>query len=381
MYWVARYCAWLLLSLLTHCLLSCSTPGPKPRPLTPIVYPNKLSIIWSKGHLENSPAFQFVPVLDDNAIFTADAKGNIFKIDRTDGTVITHFRLRRELSSGTAVSSDSIYVTSKSGYLFSVNKVTGKIKWRAHLPTIAVEAPQISGRIVLVKTNDADVLAYAADSGSLLWIYQKPIPRLTLRVNDSFAVMDKEVAAIGQPGGRLALINITNGNPIWENYIAIAEGATDLDKLTDVSVRPILYDKTICAATFNGNIACLDAISSNVIWSKSFSANYGILTDAQNVYAINVEGVIFAFARNTGESVWSNDVLRYRSLAPPVFLGDNIVLIDSEGFINLFKSNDGKLVARVASNLRGGVSYPIVDENKIYAQSASGEIAKITIDK
>jgi len=375
---VKRYWRNLIPVVMAGFLVACATSGPTPLPVPPVSHPDKLSIIWSDSDLAKSPAYQFVPVVDDNAIFTADAKGNIFKIDRTDGTIISHFKLKRDLSSGTAVSSDSIFVTGKAANLYSINKVTGKINWRAKLPTISVEAPQISGHIILVKTNDANLLAYDTDSGSLLWVYQKPIPTLTLRTNNSFAIVDKEVAAIGEPSGRLVLINITNGNPIWENYIAVSEGATDLDKLTDVAVRPVLYEKTICVGTFNGKLACLDAISSNIIWSKKFSTAYGVLIDAQNVYAINVEGVLYAFDKATGASIWTNDVLRYRSVSPPVFLENNILVVDNDGYINLFNRNGGQLVARVASNLKGGVSYPISDNKRVIAQSASGDIAEIT---
>ncbi|MCC2645856.1 MAG: bamB, partial [Burkholderiales bacterium] len=312
-----RYLQGLANCLIPLLLISCATPGPNPIPVPAIPNPEKLSIVWSDSDLSSSPAYQFVPVIGDNAIFTADKNGNIFKIDRTDGTIINHFKLKRPLSSGTAVSSDSIFVTGKSGYLYSVNKATGKINWRAKLPTISVEAPQVSGHILLVKTNDAAMLAYDTDSGNLLWVYQKPTPNLTLRANNTFAVVDKEVAAVGEPGGRLVLLNITNGNPIWETYIAISEGATDLDKLIDVAMRPVLYEKTICVATFNGKLSCLDAISSNMIWSKKFSTNLGVLIDTQNVYAVDTTGVIYAFDKLTGASIWKNDALRYHTLSQP----------------------------------------------------------------
>lgn len=374
-----KYCfRFFLLCYGTFSLIACASSGPKPLDIEPIEHSEKISINWVDSDLSTSPPNQFVPVIDANAIFTADSKGNLFRIDRTDGTIINHYRLRRALSSGTAVSSDSIFVTTMNAYLLSVNKATGKINWRAQLPTISVEAPQVSGNIVLVKTNDADMLAYNASTGSLLWVYQKPAPTLTLRVNNSFSLIDKDVAAIGQPGGRLVLININNGNPIWENTIAVSQGATDLDKLTDIGIRPVLYEKTLCTATFNGKIACLDVLSATVIWSKSFSTSYGVLIDTQNVYAINAEGVVYAFDKATGATVWTNDKLRYRTLSVPVFLENNILTIDSDGFINLINRNDGKLVARVSSALYNGVSYPWSDGKKVFAQSASGVIAEIT---
>ncbi|MFN7094825.1 MAG: PQQ-binding-like beta-propeller repeat protein, partial [Burkholderiales bacterium] len=230
---------------------------------------------------------------------------------------------------------------------------------------------------VVVRTNDSQLLAYNVHNGSLLWVYQRQNPPLTLRAYNTFQVVGKDVVMFGQPGGRLALINLTNGTPIWENYIAIPEGATDLDKLTDVAMRPVVNDKEICVASFNGKIACLDAISSNVLWSKKFNSSSGILMDEQNVYAITIDGVVYAFDKNTGATVWSNDMLHYRQLSVPVFLGNNLLTIDHDGFINLFSRGDGKLVARVASNLKGGISYPWSDGKKVFAQANSGDLAEI----
>jgi outer membrane protein assembly factor BamB len=319
-----------------------------------------------------------VPTVDNGTIFTADSYGNILRIDQSDGTIINHFHSKRKFSSGTAVSSDSIFVTTVDGYLLSIDKAAGKIKWQAQLPTIAVETPQVSDGIVVIRTNDAEILAYNASTGSLLWVYQKPIPSLTLRVYNTFQIIGKDVIIVGQPGGRMALINLNTGVPIWENYVALPVGATDLDKLTDVSVRPVLNDRQICVATFNGKITCIDAISSSMLWSKNFSTSYGVLVDTQNVYSISQDGVLFAYDKNTGGRIWSNDVLQYRSLSVPVFLNNNILVVDKEGNLYLFNRNDGHMVATKSSALKDGVAYPWADGKKVILQSGNGAIAEIT---
>lgn len=367
-----------LLLILAFFICACSSSNePKPKPVPEIEHVENIAVVWDDNDLQSSMAGSFVPVVDNHTIFTADGSGEIFRIDQTDGTIINSFYYKRKFSSGTAVTSNSIFVTTMDGYLLSIDKVHGKINWQAQLPTIAVEAPQVGGDIIVVRTNDAGVLAYNADSGSLLWVYQKPSPPLTLRVYNTFQVLGRDVVLIGQPGGRLALLNLNTGVPIWENYVAIPEGATDLDKLTDVSVRPVINDKQICVATFNGKLACLDAISSNIIWGKKFSTSYGVLIDEQNTYSVSQDGVVSAYDKNTGAVVWANNDLQYRNLGIPVFLNNNILVIDSEGYINLFNRNDGKLVARVHSNLRGGISYPWSDGKRVVVQSANGNIAEI----
>ena len=365
-------------------LISCATDNSRiPEPMPKITNTQNIVVGWNKSILSDTKiAGSFIPVIiDSNAIFTADSDGEIYKLDATDGSVINDFNIKKSLASGVAISNTNIFVTTQDGYLIAVNRADGSISWQAQLSTISIEAPQVGGEIVIVKTNDGQVSAYNASTGVLLWVYQRVSPTLTLETVNSFQVIGKDVVAVGQAGGRLALLNLLNGTPIWETYVAIPEGATDLDKLTDVTTRPVLNDKTMCVATYNGKITCLDAVSSNVIWSKKFSSYQGLLIDAKNVYAVSTNGTVTAFDKDTGAIIWKNQTLQYRVLSAPVFLDGDIVVVDTDGFIHLFSNINGDEVSRISSNLEGGVSIlSNSTNNNVYLQSANGRIANIKIN-
>jgi outer membrane protein assembly factor BamB len=364
-------------------LAACSSnKDPEPVPIEPFQSATgKIKVDWEVSSLSVSSAGSFVPVIDDSVVFTSDSGGNVFRIDPTDGTVINRFNLHRKLSSGIAASSDSVFVTTMDGYLLSVSKVDGKIRWQAKLPTISIEAPQIANNIVIVRTNDSELLAYDIGGGGLLWVYQKPVPPLTLRAYNSFQIVGTDVVLLGQPGGRLVLLNLTNGLPIWENYVAIPEGATDLDKLTDIAMRPVISDKEVCVASFNGKIACLDAIASTLIWAKNFSSSSGIVVSGSNLYTTNQDGVVYAFDKETGAVIWQNKDLQYHNLSMPALLNNSLVIIDDKGYINLFNLTDGKLTARVASDLQGSVAYPLANgSDKVIFQSGNGNIEQLSQD-
>jgi outer membrane protein assembly factor BamB len=185
-------------------------------------------------------------------------------------------------------------------------------------------------------------------------------------------VIGNEVVVIGLPGGKLALVNLKTGVPIWENYVAIPEGATDLDKITDIGMRPVLDDKRLYVAAYNGKIACLDAISSNIIWEKKFNTSIGLTYDQQNVYAVSQDGVVYAFDKNTGSQVWKNATMQYRNLSAPAILGVGVLIVDNDGYVHLFNRNDGQETARISTNLYDGVSLPLVRDNGVVFQSANG---------
>ena len=363
----------LILSGLNGCA-SDNSPQPQPMPL--VTNEATLTLGWSK-HLGAGQAGSFIPVNFDNAIFAAAGDGQVYKIDPSDGSIISHFKLRRKLSSGVAVTGATIFVTTMDAQLLAIDKGNGKIRWQAQLPTLALEAPQTAADLVVVRTNDAELLAFNVADGAAAWIYQKPIPALTLRTRNTFQVVGNDVVAAGLPGGKLALLNLRTGVPIWENYIAIPEGATDLDKITDIAMRPVIDNKMLCVASYNGKIACLDAISSNIMWEKNFSSSRGLVIDQQNVYAVSQDGVVDAYDKASGGQVWQNITLQYRNLGIPALLGNGIILSDSDGWIHMFNRNDGHEMARIASKLYAGTSYPLVRDNGVVFQAANGYLALI----
>lgn len=365
-------------SLLATGLISCASDNaPVPQPMPKIKSYDVIRQGWLQRNLDDSPAGSFTPAGFDNAVFTADSSGTIYKIDPTDGSIINSFYLREPLSSGIGVSGGLIFVTTLDAHLLAVDKGNGKIKWKMRLPTLSLEAPQVGADLVIVRTNDAEVLAYNVNDGTPVWVYQKPSPPLTLRVTNTFQVIGNEVIAIGMPGGKLALVNLKTGVPIWENYVAIPEGATDLDKITDIGMRPVLDDKRLYVATYNGKIACIDAISSNILWEKKFSTSVGLTFDQQNIYAVSQDGVVYAFDKATGAQVWKNTSMQYRNLGMPAILGNGIIVVDNDGYIHFFNRNDGQETARLSSNMSGGISNPLVRDNGVIVQSANGMLELI----
>lgn len=373
-----RLLKYLFILLGSYFLISCASNSEvQPKKVLEINPHGVLSIMWDKSILSISYPGSFVPIVDNNAIFTADTKGNIFRLDNTDGTIIKKFNIGDTLLSGVGVSSDAIFVTNNKAYLLSISKVDGNLKWQAKLPSISIEAPQVVGDTVVVRTNDAQLLAFNINDGKLIWVYQKPSPPLTIRATNTFQVVGKEVVLAGQPGGRLVLINMITGSAIWENFIAIPKGATDLDKLTDIITKPILDNKQIFVATYNGKIVSLDATTNNIIWSKNFSSSQGLTIDEKNVYAVSQDSIVYCFDKTSGMLIWKNDELQYNNLSTPVIFGNYILTVDIEGFINLFARDNGKLISRAASALKGGISFPIIDGRGVVIQSANGHIAKI----
>ncbi|MET5020843.1 PQQ-binding-like beta-propeller repeat protein, partial [Burkholderia pseudomallei] len=62
----------------------------------------------------------------------------------------------------------------------------------------------------------------------------------------------------GFPGGKLVAINRSNGSTMWESNVALPKGETELERIADVTSPPVLAGREVCAAAFQGRVACFE---------------------------------------------------------------------------------------------------------------------------
>lgn len=378
-----------LLFILITCfwLCSCSLLN-----VTATKYPNSidkisnkqnilLKIKWEYNKLKSSNPLSFTPFINNNTIYTSDQSGKIISLDQSDGVIIKKYHIKEILSSGTASSIEHIFVCTQSGKLLAINKVKGSIDWQVTLPTISIETPQVTSKSIIVKTIDASVMSYNINTGNLLWIFQKANSPLTLRSYNSFKVISDDAILLGQPSGRLILLNAITGSPIWEIQIANTQGATDLDKVNDVAIRPVLFEKEVCVSSYNGKLACLDIMTGTLLWSKDFSTSKGLVIDESNLYIVDNDGLIYAFDKNTGRLLWQNKELINRELSSVAFINEKLFTIDEFGNIFIIDNKTGNILSITATNYINGVSDPISINDSIIIQSGNGIVARVEMDK
>lgn len=368
---------------LSSCSLFDITAPKYPNPINKIS--NKKSVLlkikWEYSKLKGSNPLSFTPFVSNNIIYTSDENGKVVSIDQSDGVIIKKYQTKDPLSSGTVSSLEHIFVCTQSGKVLAINKVKGTIDWQALLPTISIEAPQITSKSVVVKTIDSSLISYDINTGNLQWVYQKASSALTLRSFNSFKVISDDAILLGQPNGRLVLLNAITGSSVWEIQIANSQGATDLDKVNDIAMKPTLFDKEVCASSYNGKLACLDVMTGTLLWSKDFSTSRGLVIDEINVYIIDNDGLIYAFDKNTGRLLWKNKELLNRNLSSIALINERLFTIDEFGNMFIIDNKTGNVLSITETNFTNGASDPISINDSVIIQSGNGYIARIEINK
>jgi outer membrane protein assembly factor BamB len=106
----------------------------------------------------------------------------------------------------------------------------------------------------------------------------------------------------------------------------------------------------VCAAAFQGRVACFDTRNGNPLWGRDLSTVTGAAVDARYLFVSDDRGAVHALDRSSGRSVWKQDRLAYRQLTLALPLGAEIALGDFQGYVHLLARETGAFEARAGTD-------------------------------
>jgi outer membrane protein assembly factor BamB len=326
----------------------------------------------------NSDVFVFSPVLAGDSLYAASADGTIVRINPASGQQVWRINADVRLTAGVGSDGNTVAVAGEKGIVLAFD-ANGKLRWKIQAPTEVLSTPVVGQGQVLVRTIDNRITAYDADSGNRRWFIQRTAPALTLR-NAPGITIAGPVAYAAMPGGKLLTLVLNNGAPAWEVSVSDPRGATELERVADVSGAPVLIGRDVCAASYQGKVACFDAVNGAPRWTKELSSDVGVAVDERFVFAADEHGVVNAFSRDNGASVWRNKQLANRRLSAPVSFGRAVALGDGQGYIHFLSREDGAFLARVATDGSPIVATPVVAGSYVVFQTKSGQVIALAAE-
>lgn len=337
----------LLLPALAGCFGSGSS-GPQPAPLPALEQLRDPRILWSAS-VGGAEAFVFQPALAGESIYAASRGGAVSRLDAASGRQRWRTELEARLSGGVGADARTVVVASDEGEVYALEADNGALRWRARVSSEVLAAPRVHGEVVLVRSADSRVYALGAQDGKRRWAYQRAAASLMVRAPAGMTVQEDSLYA-GFAGGKLVALSLATGALRWEAAVAQPKGATELERVTDVVGDPVLIGREVCAAAFQGRVACFDAQSGNQLWARDLSSVTGASADARYVYVSDDRGAVHALDRSNGRSLWKQDRLAHRQLSLPLPLDAQIAVGDLQGYVHLLSRDSGAFVARIATD-------------------------------
>jgi outer membrane protein assembly factor BamB len=372
-----------MLAVMAGCsTLSSLNPFSKEKPNAPVPLVElkgsmAVRTAW-KLDIGKSNNYTFTPALVGNTLVVAGANGDIARVEAADGKQLWRIKADSGLTAGVGSDGNVVVVGADKGVVLAFD-MDGKALWKAQASSEILSAPVAGQGMVVVRSVDNRIIGLDAKTGEKKWTVQRVSPPLALRTAPGMVVVDKDVI-IAQPGGKLLTLNMVTGAPRWEATVGESRGATELERVTDIGGAPVLFERDVCAVSYQGRVGCFDVAAGTPRWTKQFSSDVGVSVDQLFVFAVDDKGAVSAFNRETGASAWKNDKLGFRRVSTPVSYGRAVAVGDLEGYVHFLSRDDGAFLARAATDGSAITAQPLVAGSNLIFQTQSGTVTAIAVE-
>ena len=353
----------VLLLILTGC---GSSPSPVLPPVELTDLENKINISrqwkFTAGEGVSDFYLKLKPVFNKGTGYIVDYKGQLQAFTVNTGKILWEKNLNIPASGGLTLTDGKLFLGTSKGEVIALalENQNAKELWRSQLSSEVLSSPAVSQGVVVAKTIDGRVYGLGIENGIQSWVYDRTVPRLTLR-GSSAPLISNGIVISASDSGKLSALTLKNGKLLWETTIAVAKGRNQLERIIDLDVDPVVVDDVIYVAGYQGRVAAVKIGSGQIIWSRDFSSYSGLYVDAFRVYITDSMGQVWALNRYNGSTLWRQDKLLRRKLTAPAVHEDYLVIGDYDGYLHWLSREDGKLIARKQVNN----SDIIIEEGKV----------------
>jgi outer membrane protein assembly factor BamB len=178
----------------------------------------------------------------------------------------------------------------------------------------------------------------------------------------------------------MVALALATGSVAWEGVVALPRGATELERVADITSLPVIDLPRICAVAYQGRVACFDVQRGSSLWAREASSLAGAALDARHLYYTDDRSAVLALDKTNGASVWRQDRLTDRSVSAPLALARFVVVGDFEGYVHLLSAEDGSFVARIATDGSAISAPPIaLGASSFLVQTRDGGVFAISV--
>lgn len=324
------------------------------------------------------------PAWEGSSVYAADRNGLVKALDTDSGVEIWSVNLAEKtgflsanipamLSGGLTVSGEHVYVGTERGTLIALNANDGEIAWTANAGGEVLSRPEVSDGLVLVHTGNGLLQAFDTASGEQRWSLNLDTPSLSVR-GESAPAVAMGAAFVGGDNGRVSAVMLGQGQIIWQQRISQTTGTTEISRLNDVDMTPVVADGRVYAIAYNGNLVAMDMRSGQILWKRDFGSVNELVLDGESLYVVDQNDNVYGLRAADGVTMWSQDKLLHRNLSAPEIFNGYLVMGDGEGYLHWLDTSNGQFVAQNKLNSSGILSRPSIAGDKLMVQARDGRL-------
>jgi outer membrane protein assembly factor BamB len=338
-------------------------------------------IIWKEsiGVGADEQTLKLIPAIGSGKIIAADREGLVQARSLSTGSLIWETETEMHFSSGPGLGSNTVILGSSDGEVVALDVETGSVLWKSVVSSEVLSVPVVAQNVVIVRTTDGFIIALDEKTGGKRWSYERTVPALSIRGTGSPLIVEDKVIG-GYDNGKLMALRLADGKYVWETSIAVPKGRSEIERLVDLDVDPIVVGDTIYVASYQGGVAAISALEGEILWrNEGISSHSGLSNDYRYLYLSNSESHVMQLDQRNGAALWKLQDLSQRRLTAPAPYENYVVVGDFEGYVHWLSRTDGRQLDRVQVTDSAIDAKPIVVDNTVYVYAKDGTLAALKV--
>lgn len=303
-------------------------------------------VAWSNGALSKQVRFsKLQPYLTGETVFAADHSGKVIALDRLSGKTFWKVNTRKKFSAGPFLVENHLLLTTTDAKVIALDARSGREIWEKKVSS-EVLAPLAGDQgIVIAHATDGSVMALTVREGNEVWRVDHSTPALTLRFCSAPIVVDDKVL-VGFSTGKMLAFDLHTGTIAWERAISIPRGRSEIQRMVDISADPIVMGETVYAITYQGKLAAVNITTGDLLWERDLSSYQNMAQAGDLLFITDNEHQLWAIDRFSGSIVWKQDALAKRYITGPAVMNNNVVVADRAGYLHYVDVSNGHVIDR-----------------------------------
>jgi outer membrane protein assembly factor BamB len=290
---------------------------------------------------------------------------------RPDGTLAWEFKARGPFGATPLIEGGVVYAGNHDGNLYALELTTGVLRWKYEAREQLGTTPKLVGGLVVVASLQDTVFAVDATSGAWKWHHRRDLHEGFTIQGAASVVSDGSSIYAAYSDGTVTALEVTTGQPRWEQHLAPTGSYQDIDSLA-------LADGRLYAAAYSGAILAVDAATGKTIWSQAWPAASRLIHDRGSVLAVAGSEVLSLSARD-GRLAWKVP-LGPGAASGSLKVAGRWLLVPAgmDGGLRFFEAASGRLL-RVLDPGSGSSSTPGLHGSRVYVLSNAGVLLALDL--
>jgi outer membrane protein assembly factor BamB len=291
------------------------------------------------------------PVSAGETMYVGSDSGYLFALDRKTGKPRWAFQADAAVASNPTLAGDLVFFSTKRGTLYAVyqHQSEGKEAWKFNSQgrtarlygggwDYFVSSPKVAGDLVIYGSGDSHIYAVHREKGSLVWKYDAgAVVRSTPALDDN-----NKTLFCGTLGGELLALNVKSGKVKWK----FKTSGSEYFPKGELLFEPLVYKNTVYVGSRDATFYAVNAADGTLRWKISDQKGAWYTTAAavdDTVFAASSDGhYVQSLDYSTGKEKWK--FLAEGLIFSTPFIHEGILYVGShDGYVYALDAGTGKL--------------------------------------